>query len=238
MEPFFLLPPFPGDEGPWSLPGILLHFAIVIGLAYALARLLWRRLPSTLIAVASILAAFGLGVLWRHISWDFWATWDDLIIDPFKGFQFLHPRGENIACIAAFTLAPFLIAWWSASVVVKRIKRNFQLGGPANGASPHRMSNPVLNVSLAEIRDEIADTIAFLESTSSKHPSWSWPPSVLVLVREFEALAAEPKLDPECIHDFTLRLTQHIRTHRLKGMDPLIWYAEALERLANIDNAA
>jgi hypothetical protein len=95
------------------------------------------------------------------------------------------------------------------------------------------MANPVLNVSLAEIRDEIAEMIAFLESTSSKHPSWSWPPLLLVLVREFQTLSAEPKLDPECIHDFTLKLTQHIRTHRLKGFDDFIWYAEALERLAN-----
>jgi len=100
------------------------------------------------------------------------------------------------------------------------------------------MPNPVLNVSLAEIRDEIAQTIASLESTSSQHPSWSWPPLILVLVREFQALSVEPKLDPECIHDFTLRLTQHIRTHRLKGFDPLIWYAEALERLANENNVA
>ncbi len=50
---------------------------------------------------------------------------------------------------------------------------------------------------------------------------------------KFPTLSAESKLDPERIHDFTLRLTQHIRTHRLKGVDPFIWYVEALERLAN-----
>lgn len=98
------------------------------------------------------------------------------------------------------------------------------------------MPNPILNVSLAEIRDEITQTISSLENASSEHPSWSWPSLVLVLVREFQTLAAEPKLDPECIHDFTLRLTQHIRTHRLKGFDHLIWYAEALERLADHKN--
>ena len=56
---------------------------------------------------------------------------------------------------------------------------------------------------------------------------------VFVLVREFQTLSAEPKLDPECIHDFTLRLTQHIRTQHLMGFDHLIWYAEALEHLAD-----
>ncbi|MBI3987443.1 MAG: hypothetical protein HY343_11010 [Lentisphaerae bacterium] len=131
MEPFFLLPPLPGDEAPWSFPGIALHFAAVFGVTHLFARLLWRRLPGTLIAAASVLGGFAVGFLWRHISWDFWATWDDLIIDPFKEFQFVHPRGENVACLAAFTLAPFLLAWWRATVVVKRMKEGSQ-HPPAN----------------------------------------------------------------------------------------------------------
>jgi len=126
MEPFFLLPPLPGDEAPWTMPGIALHFAVVVGVTYAVARTLWQWLSPVVIALVSIVGGFGLGFVWRHISWDFWATWDDLIIDPFKDFQFLHPRGENVACLVAFTLAPFLIAWWKARAVVRRMKQRSQ----------------------------------------------------------------------------------------------------------------
>ena len=94
------------------------------------------------------------------------------------------------------------------------------------------MQRPVLNLSLEEITNVIVETIEFLEDTLSRHPDLTWPAPLLLLVREFQTLAMAPDLKPESIHDFTLRLTRHMVSHRLKGLDDLIWHAEALERLA------
>ena len=92
------------------------------------------------------------------------------------------------------------------------------------------MTQPVLNVSLEEIRQEILRLIGWLESALVRHPSWA--PSVLVLAREFQTLATEQPLDAVRIRDFTNRIRQHIISHHLKGFDDVIWHAEALERLA------
>jgi hypothetical protein len=91
------------------------------------------------------------------------------------------------------------------------------------------MAQPVLNLSLEEVRQEVIRLIAWLESAAA-HRSWAAP--MLVFAREFQALASEQPLDAVRIRDFTVRLRQHIVTHHLKGFDDVIWYAEALERLA------
>jgi hypothetical protein len=88
------------------------------------------------------------------------------------------------------------------------------------------------NRSIQEIREEILRLIEFLERTKAQHPRWSWPAPVLVFAREFQALAAQQPLDLARVRDFKRRLQEHIRSHRLKGFQPWIWDAEALEHLA------
>jgi len=94
------------------------------------------------------------------------------------------------------------------------------------------MSQPTINHSLEEIQDGILRKIAWLEDVIAKHPRWDWPPPVLVLACECQTLAAAQPLDAVRIRNFTSRLRQHIIRHRLKGFEPFIWYAEALEHLA------
>ncbi len=94
------------------------------------------------------------------------------------------------------------------------------------------MPQPTINHSLEEIQEGALKKIAWLEDVIAKHPRWSWPPPVLVLAREFQTLATDQPLDLIRIRDFTIRLRQHIIAHRLKGFEPFIWYAEALEHLA------
>ena len=94
------------------------------------------------------------------------------------------------------------------------------------------MPQPTINHSLEEIKEGIHQKIEWLEDVIVRHPRWDWPPPVLVLAREFQSLAAQQPLDLVRIRDFTDRLRQHIVGHRLKGFEPFIWYAEALEYLA------
>ena len=94
------------------------------------------------------------------------------------------------------------------------------------------MPHPTINYSLEEIEEEALKTIVWLEEVIAKHPRWGWPPLVLVLAREFQALATQKPLDLARIRDFENRLKDHIIVHRLKGFDPFIWRAEALQYLA------
>src|SRR5262249_42878323 len=94
------------------------------------------------------------------------------------------------------------------------------------------MPQPTINHSLEEIQKGILRKITWLEDVIAKHPRWDWPAAVLVLAREFQILAAQKPLDLVRTRDFTNRLRHHIATHRLKGFEPFIWYAEALEHLA------
>jgi len=55
---------------------------------------------------------------------------------------------------------------------------------------------------------------------------------MLVFAREFQVLAGEQPLDYTRIQDFTSRLRHHILSHHLKGLEDIIWHAQALERLA------
>ncbi len=94
------------------------------------------------------------------------------------------------------------------------------------------MPQPTITYSLDEIRAGIIKEIRWLEDVIAKHPRWDWPLPVLVLASEFQILAAEQPLDLVRVSDFTSRLREHIITHRLKGFEGYIWYAEALEHLA------
>lgn len=67
-------------------------------------------MPSLLTAFLAVLVTFGLGFAWRHLGWWMWVAWDDLIIDPYKNWQILKPRRENVACFVTFSLGPFLTA--------------------------------------------------------------------------------------------------------------------------------
>jgi hypothetical protein len=98
------------------------------------------------------------------------------------------------------------------------------------------MSQPVLNVSLEEIKKEILHLIEWLKKTSVRRQSWATP--LLVFAQEFQALANMQPLDPTRIRDLTSRLRQHIIDHLLKGFDDVVWHAEALEHLANEHNDA
>ena len=97
-----------------------------------------------------------------------------------------------------------------------------------------RMPQPTINHSLEEIREGITREIGWLENVIAKHPRWDWPLPVLVLAREFETLASKETFELARIRDFTNRLRGHVITHRLKGFEPFIWYAEALEHLAEM----
>ena len=97
------------------------------------------------------------------------------------------------------------------------------------------MSQPILNVSLEEVRREVLRLIAWLEGALLRH---SWAAPMLVFAREFQTLASEQPVDAVRIRDFTVRLSQHIISHRLKGFEDVIWYAEALKRLAGGHDAA
>jgi hypothetical protein len=92
------------------------------------------------------------------------------------------------------------------------------------------MPQPVLNVSLEEIKHEIIRLIGWLERDLVRRIHWN--PPLLVFAREFQTLADGQPLDAARIQDFISRLRQHIISHCLKGFDPDIWHAEALERLA------
>ena len=94
------------------------------------------------------------------------------------------------------------------------------------------MPSPTINHSLEEIQEGALRDVAWLEDVIKRHPRWSWPPPVLLLAREFRALAVQQPLDLVRIRDFTARLREHVRAHDLKGLEPFIWYAEALEFLA------
>ncbi len=94
------------------------------------------------------------------------------------------------------------------------------------------MPSPTISHSLEEIQEGALREVAWLEDVTKKHPRWSWPPPVLLLAREFQALAVQQPLDLVGIQDFTARLREHIRVHHLKGFEPFTWYAEALEFLA------
>lgn len=98
--------------------------------------------------------------------------------------------------------------------------------------SSRHMPHPVLKLSLEEIRQESFEWIDFLQSTSVDHPDLSWVSPQLDLAREFQTLATEHSLDAVRIHDFILRLKHHIVSDRIKGVDSVVWAAEALERLA------
>jgi hypothetical protein len=107
--------------------------------------------------------------------------------------------------------------------------------GPArlhSALSAAFMPAPTINHSLEEIQQGALRKVAWLEDVIKKHPKWSWPPPVLLLAHEFQALAVQQPLDLIRIQGFTFRLKQHVRTHHLKGFEPFIWYAEALEYLA------
>ena len=94
------------------------------------------------------------------------------------------------------------------------------------------MAEPTIRMSLEEIRKDAKMDIAFFESTAARHTSWEWPVPMLSFAREFQTLASESPLDQGRIRGFRARLHQHIREQRLKGMEPFIWRAEALEALA------
>jgi hypothetical protein len=94
------------------------------------------------------------------------------------------------------------------------------------------MPKPILSLSLEEIQREAAEEIRWLEDTAATHQSWDWPRELLVFAREFQGLATRMPLDTERIADFTVRLAAHIKKKRIKGVDPILWRAEALESLA------
>lgn len=94
------------------------------------------------------------------------------------------------------------------------------------------MPHPVLKLSLEEIRKESVEWTDFLQSTFVDHPSLGWVSPQLVLAHEFQALATEHSLDAVRIQDFIIRLKHHIVSYRIKGLDSMIWTAEALEQLA------
>jgi hypothetical protein len=94
------------------------------------------------------------------------------------------------------------------------------------------MPSPTVNHSLEEIQQGALRKVVWLEDVIKKHPRWSWPPPVLLLARELQALAVQQPLDLIRIRDFSARLREHVRVHHLKGFEPFIWYAEALEFLA------
>lgn len=86
-----------------------------------------------------------------------------------------------------------------------------------------------LKLSLDDIRREAHEEVAFLKALTVKQPSWTWPREMLVLSREFETLVTSDVVELGRARDFTARVRLHIRDKRLKGMEPTIWRAEALE---------
>jgi len=116
--------------GPNPIPGIFLHFTLIALVTYFLVRVSRARFSSIVVALGAVLISFGLGFVWRHLGWDMWATWDDLIIDPYKHFQILKPRGENIGCFIAFSIVPFFMALKVASMTTKSIKKKSQTTCP------------------------------------------------------------------------------------------------------------
>jgi hypothetical protein len=98
-----------------------------------------------------------------------------------------------------------------------------------------RRSEPIIiNASVSEIQQEVASLIQHLERSIAQHPNRDWRSAMLALAREFRTLAAEQPLDALRIQDFTGRLRRHILSHSLKGLDDVIWFAEALERHAAV----
>jgi hypothetical protein len=91
-----------------------------------------------------------------------------------------------------------------------------------------KMPSP-LKLSLAEIRRDAREEVRFLEETVARYPRWTWPKRLLEFAREFESLASQDQVELQRAHDFTLRLKAHVRHERLKGVEPFIWHAEALE---------
>ena len=123
-EPFFIFTGFRGDEAPPCWPGVLLHFALAILFSWAVLRMSGSRIRPLFSVVIGTALAFASGFLWRHISWDFWSTWDDLIIDPYKHLQILRPRAENVMCFLVFTLAPLIPSYlWCRRSWKKTTKR-------------------------------------------------------------------------------------------------------------------
>ena len=94
------------------------------------------------------------------------------------------------------------------------------------------MQQPTINYSPKEIQEGSLQEIRWLEDVIARHPRWTWPPPILSLAREFQVLATEQPLDAVRTRGFTSQLRQHIAAHHLKGFEPFVWYAEALEYLA------
>ena len=94
------------------------------------------------------------------------------------------------------------------------------------------MPKAIASFSLEEIQREALDSEKFFDETASKHPTWDWPAPMSAFARELKILASEVPLDCVRIHDFRVRIEAHIRSERLKGMEPFIWCAEGLESLA------
>ena len=65
-----------------------------------------------------------------------------------------------------------------------------------------------------------------LERTPAPQPSWV--PIMLGYVRELKQLAFQKPLDPAKLDDFAARLRDYLTRDRIKGLDPLVWFAEDL----------
>ena len=109
-----------------SIPGIALHFGLAVLASCLFVRLSGARFPSILVALCAVFVAFGLGLAWHRLSWGMWTTWDDLIIDPYKNWQILNPRSENIACFVSFSIGPLLAAFGAAVVTTKLMTQDSQ----------------------------------------------------------------------------------------------------------------
>ena len=126
------------SDSPNVLPGIAVHFAVAVLLAYLLVRLSRTPVPWVWAALLAVFLAFGLGFAWRHLGFSMWAALDDLIIDPYKDWQILKPRGENIACVVAFTAGPLLAALAVSASTAKRLGQDPLQSASGNAASRAR----------------------------------------------------------------------------------------------------
>jgi hypothetical protein len=100
-----------------------------------------------------------------------------------------------------------------------------------------KMPKTISIPSLEEIRRETREEVQFLKETAAKYPSWNWPAPMCNLASELVELASADHLDRARILDFRVRVEQHIRRERLKGLDSMIWLAESLAVIASKEEA-
>mgnify|MGYP001430150568 CR=1 FL=1 len=144
-------------------------------------------------------------------------------------FDFRDPK-TGIICVSAFVggSAPFVK---DSRVSLRAIY--FSERHEDDMRKPVPPPDGTAHFTLAEIQEEAADCIQFLEETASQHPDMTWPQELLPLILEFQALASAQPLEPARIAEFSIRYKRHIIEKRIKGWDNGFWHVDALQKLAD-----